>query len=195
MTASDSPFPTGLESDSPSHRLLVVRRAGVDDAAALHAVAAETFALACPPGTRQSDIDEFVTTQLSEGRMAGYLSDPNRELFIAEIGGEPVGYTMLVYEEPNDPDVAAAITARPTVELSKCYVVGGQHGRGIAPALIAASIESVRHRGAAGVWLGVNQRNARANGFYEKSGFRIVGNKKFLVGTEWHDDYTRELLL
>jgi GNAT superfamily N-acetyltransferase len=116
-------------------------------------------------------------------------------LLIAEVDGEPAGYTMLVAGEPHDPDAAASITARPTIELSKCYVLPEHHGAGVATGLMAASIEAARARGAAAVWLGVNQQNARANRFYEKSGFVRVGMKKFLVGERWEDDFVRERLL
>ncbi|MDQ4137674.1 MAG: GNAT family N-acetyltransferase, partial [Actinomycetota bacterium] len=37
-----------------------------------------------------------------------------------------------------------------------------------------------------------NQHNARANRFYEKSGFRTVGTKRFRVGAELHHDFVRE---
>ena len=124
-------------------------------------------------------IDDFVAHQLSEARFAEYLADPDRTLLIAEAGGVPAGYTMLVFPgspgaDPNDPDVASAVRTRPTAELSK----------------VAA-----RARGFASVWLGVNQHNPRANRFYEKSGFGIVGTKKFLVGGKWEDDFVRERIL
>jgi len=57
---------------------------------------------------------------------------------------------------------------------------------------MVATLESAATRGVAGVWLGVNQENGRANRFYEKHGFAVVGTKRFLVGDEWHDDFTRE---
>ena len=171
---------------------LEVRIAGAADAGALAEVAAASFALACPPGTKQQDIDDFIATNLSRERFEGYLADPGRVLLLAELDGAPVGYTMLVMGEPADEDVAAAITQRPTAELSKCYVLPAQHGAGIATTLIERSIEEAAARGAAGVWLGVNQKNARANRFYEKSGFRIVGTKRFRVGAELHDDFVRE---
>jgi ribosomal protein S18 acetylase RimI-like enzyme len=38
----------------------------------------------------------------------------------------------------------------------------------------------------------VNQENARANRFYEKSGFTLVGTKHFLVGDRLEDDFVRE---
>ena len=171
---------------------LVVRIAGAADAVALAEVAAATFALACPPGTKQEDIEDFIASNLSRVSFDGYLADSNRTLLLAELDGNPVGYTMLVFGEPADPDVAAAVTLRPTAELSKCYVLPVHHGGGIASALVERSLLEASARGAAGVWLGVNQQNARANRFYEKSGFRIVGTKRFRVGAEWHDDFVRE---
>jgi ribosomal protein S18 acetylase RimI-like enzyme len=170
----------------------VVRQAEPGDAGALAQVAAATFALACPPGTKQRDIDNFIASNLSGASFDRYLRDPSRVLLLAELDGAPVGYTMLVLGEPTDPDVAQAVTLRPTAELSKCYVLPAQHGGGIASSLIERSVAEAAARGAAGVWLGVNQHNARANRFYEKSGFRTVGTKRFLVGSEWHDDFVRE---
>ncbi|HEY8913877.1 GNAT family N-acetyltransferase [Lacisediminihabitans sp.] len=169
-----------------------IRRAVAADAAELHEVAAATFALACPPGTRQQDIDAFVRDILSVERFESYLADSARELLVAVRADRLIGYTMLVAGEPKDTDVASAIAARPTIELSKCYLLAGEHGAGVASALMVATLEAARAAGAAGVWLGVNQQNGRANRFYEKHGFAVVGTKRFLVGDEWHDDFTRE---
>jgi diamine N-acetyltransferase len=125
----------------------------------------------------------------------GYLADPERALFVAERDGELLGYTMLVMGEPGDPDVAAAITARPTAELSKVYVHPEAHGAGLAAELVAVTVAEASARGAAAVWLGVNNENARANRFYEKSGFSKVGTKRFLVGDRYEDDFVRERVL
>ncbi|MCU1513169.1 MAG: family N-acetyltransferase [Microbacteriaceae bacterium] len=176
---------------------ITVRQAVAADAEALHGVAVATFALACPPGTTQAAIDAFIASVLSIDRFDEYLADSTRELFVAVADGtdgEFAGYTMLVYGEPADADVAATLSTRPTVELSKCYVLPSGHGQGIAASLLAATLESARARGAAAAWLGVNQHNARANRFYEKNGFVQVGTKHFLVGSELHDDFTRELV-
>src|SRR5690554_3638333 len=99
---------------------------------------------------------------------------------------------MLVFGEPADPGIAAAVSGRPTVELSKVYVLPGLHGSGTSATLMAATMDAARARGVASVWLGVNQQNLRANRFYEKSGFGQVGVKKFRVGDEVHDDFVRE---
>ena len=174
---------------------LTVFRAESDDADALRELAAATFALACPPDAPQEAIDDFIATHFTEAHFAGYLADPVRDIFLAVIDGEPAGYTMLIAEEPTDADVVAALTHRPTVELSKFYVLAGHHGSGLAAELMAATTEAARDRGAASVWLGVNNENARANRFYEKHGFVTVGTKHFTLGDRLEDDFVRELVL
>ncbi|MFD1715325.1 GNAT family N-acetyltransferase [Amnibacterium flavum] len=176
-------------------RVFSVRPAVASDAAGLAAVAALTFPLACPPTTTDAAKAEFIRVHLTEERFDSYLADPSRRLVIAEVDGEMVGYTMLVFAEPYDADVAAAVQLRPTAELSKCYVLPGHHGNGIARALIESSVDIARRNGAVSVWLGVNHLNARANRFYEKNGFERVGTKKFLVGDVWEDDFVREIRL
>ncbi|TBN55499.1 GNAT family N-acetyltransferase [Glaciihabitans arcticus] len=173
----------------------IIRRAIRDDAALLHALAVATFALACPPGTTPEAIADFIGTHLSEARFGDYLADPARDLFIGEVDGTPAGYTMLVFAEPSDPDVASVVTVRPTAELSKVYVLEGFHGSGLARELVGATVDAARERGAASVWLGVNELNPNANRFYEKQGFERVGTKKFLVGERWEDDFVRTLEL
>ena len=172
-----------------------VRRATTADAAELARIAAITFPLACPPSTTEQAKADFIATALSEQSFARYLAADDHILLLAEVDGEPAGYTMLVSGEPYDPDVAAVVTARPTIELSKVYVMPEQHGAGVAVALMDATVAAARDAGAAGMWLGVNNENARANRFYEKSGFAVVGMKKFRLGDVDEDDYVRERAL
>lgn len=170
-----------------------VRTAGVEDAGALAELAALTFPLACPPGSTPADQQAFLAQHLSAGRFTGYAVDPARVLLVADDAtGALLGYTMLVRATPADPDVRAALTLSPTVELSKCYVHPDHHGSGVSSRLMAATLEAARGTGAAGVWLGVNQLNDRAQRFYARHGFAVVGTKHFQVGSRVEDDYVLE---
>ena len=169
-----------------------IRQATSVDAATLHELALATFPLACPPGTPQADVDDFLARHLSTASFSAYLADAARIALLAEVDGHAAGYTMLIVGEPTDPEVARAITTRPTAELSKCYVAPEHHGGGVAATLLAATLAAARERGAAGVWLGVNQENERAARFYEKSGFLVVGTKHFHLGDRIEDDFVRE---
>ena len=169
-----------------------VRGATVAELPELAEVAALTFPLACPPHTTDEAKAAFIAAHLTETSFAGYLADPARDVLVAEVDGRIAGYVMLVDGEPTDADVAAAIRIRPTVELSKCYVHPAHQGAGVAAALMAAALEAGVARGAAGIWLGVNQENGRAQAFYGKHGFERVGVKRFLVGERYEDDYVYE---
>lgn len=165
-----------------------VRRARSDEAGPLADLAAATFPLACPPSSTPEDHAAFIAAHLTEEHFAAYLADPTRDLLVADAGGELVGYTMLVAGEPYAAEVAAAVPLRPTVELSKCYVLPGRHGGGVAGALMAVSLDAARARDAAGIWLGVNGENLRAQAFYRRSGFEVVGERTFQVGDQRHHD-------
>jgi ribosomal protein S18 acetylase RimI-like enzyme len=170
---------------------ITTRRATPDDAAELHDVAARTFPLACPPGTLQADIDAFIARHLSRESFEEYLKDDRRVLLLAEADGTPVGYAMLVHGPITDADVRRVVDAESTVELSKFYVLVESHGSGVARELMAATLAAAAETGAESCWLGVNQQNVRAGRFYEKNGFAVRGTKRFLVGSEWHDDFIR----
>jgi diamine N-acetyltransferase len=173
---------------------MTVRLARPADAAAVAEVAAATFALACPPSTAPSAIAAFIATNLSESAFAGHLADPARTVLVADqgVGGPFDGYAMLVAGEPSDVDVAGAIRLRPTAELSKIYVREGSHGRGTAAELLAHALDAARAGGAIGVWLGTNEENLRAQRFYAKQGFAVVGTKRFKLGDRYEHDLVFE---
>ncbi|MCC3312235.1 GNAT family N-acetyltransferase [Nocardia africana] len=171
---------------------VVVDRAGLWDAEKLSDVATATFPLACPPELTEESIAAFIAEVLSGERFGEYLSDPQRVVLKAVIGGDIVGYTMLIAGEPVDPMVATMIEARPALEISKMYVIPGYHGRGVSTALMDAAVDYARRGGFSVIWLGVNQRNERAQRFYGKHGFRRVGTKTFTVGSQVCHDFVMQ---
>ena len=102
---------------------------------------------------------------------------------------------MSVEGEPSEVDIAKAVTRRPTIEISKFYVRESSHGSGVASELMSVAVEDARTQGAQSVWLGVNKHNERANRFYERQGFVIVGERSFQVGESLEDDFVREKVL
>lgn len=154
------------------------------DADELAAVAALTFPLACPPAVAPEHIASFVDANLSSARFAEYLTDPRRAILTARHDGRIVGYAMLIRGDDRD------------VELSKLYLLPGYHGTGAAAALMHKVLATAADWGALRVWLGVNQKNQRAQRFYAKTGFKINGTRTFRLGAHHENDYVmvRELV-
>lgn len=185
----------GAERGKETDVTMIVDRAGIWDAEQIADVAAVTFPLACPPDASEDDISAFIDGVLSADKFAEYLTDPARIILKVSQDSAIVGYAMLVDGAPTDPDVTAAVTLQPTTELSKLYVLPGNHGSGASAKLMAAAAQHARESGSSGMWLGVNQQNVRAQKFYAKHGFTQVGTKTFLVGAQLHHDFVMERAL
>lgn len=166
-----------------------VEPAHATDADELAVVAACTFPLACPPSAAPENVVGFIDAQLSAERFAAYLADPDRVILVASDGGRIVGYCMLIRGIPDDADVQRAVTVRPSVELSKMYVLPGSHGGGVSAALMRAALDRAAKTAAKSMWLGVNQQNQRAQRFYAKHGFAINGTRTFQLGRGIESDY------
>lgn len=171
---------------------VTVGPASLWEAEQLADVAAVTFPLACPPGSTRESIEAFVDEVLSHEKFGEYLDDPARTVLAARDDDSIVGYAMLNHGDPVDEDIARVLVHAPTMELSKMYVMPGHHGSDVSGALMSEALALAGRTGCAGIWLGVNQENVRAQRFYAKHGFATVGTKTFTVGAEIHDDYVME---
>lgn len=172
-----------------------IRKATPDDASALAALAAVTFPLACPPSTSPADIAVHLAANLDERSFRGYLGDAGTTVLVVDIAGALHGYSMVSARPADDPDVAAALSIVPSVELSKCYLHPDRHGTGTAMELMNATLQAAAEAGARGVWLGVNSQNARAVRFYTKCGFRQTGTRSFRLGSRVEHDFVLERAL
>ncbi len=173
-----------------------VRRATRDDAVALAALAELTFPLACPPGHTPKNIAEHISRVLSVEKFVEYATRGDFELTVAVVGDQLAGYSLVDYRPSEDPDVQANLAdAQPYAELSKLYVHPDFHGAGSAQALRDKALVDMAARNIHTAWLTVNQLNDRANAFYEKSGFTVIADKKYLVGDVVDDDYLRVVRL
>ncbi|TGD86528.1 GNAT family N-acetyltransferase [Mycolicibacterium sp. CH28] len=165
------------------------------DVVELAAVAATTFPLACPTTVAPDDIAAYIAANLSAERFAAYLSDPSRVVLAARDSDRILGYAILIHGVGDDPDVARAVRIRPATELSKIYVLPECHGSGVAAALIDTAVGRATTTGVRSMWLGVNQKNHRAQRFYAKHGFTTAGTRTFQLGMRTEADFvlTRSL--
>ncbi|MCW2132597.1 GNAT family N-acetyltransferase [Arthrobacter sp. VKM Ac-2550] len=173
----------------------LVRKATADDAAALAELAAATFPLACPPVMTEDDINGYIAEHLTEARFSSYIADAERTVLLLEesnvnegdahaapTGRRMVGYSMLIHTPPLDVEVQAALALRPTSMLSKFYIRADAHGSGLSHRLMSATLSDAAENGSRAVWLSVSEENERAQKFYAKNGFRIVGGMNFPTG-------------
>lgn len=161
-----------------------MRRAGEADAAALALVAGATFLEAFAGVLAGPDIVAHCAAKSSAAAFAAWTGDPSSVVVLAEAdaGRAPIGYTVLTTSDlpvpPEDGDI----------ELKRIYALVPTHGSGLGAELMARAVADARALGRKRVLLGVYGGNARAQRFYAKQGFSVVGTRRFLIGATWHDD-------
>jgi len=163
---------------------LHIRPAELVDATAFSKIGAATFALACPPSTPEIDIENYIASELTQEKFEGYIVSESTSLFAAVINRHVVGYLMLCRDE-SPPE----ILDDKSLELRRLYVLPKHHGTGVAQALMAQALSVACSEARRTIWLGVSKNNGRGLAFYQKNGFSIVGEQRFPVGSNIHEDF------
>jgi GNAT superfamily N-acetyltransferase len=165
-----------------------IRNATAADAEALSAFAAKVFRDTFAPDNDPMDMDAYLSDAFTPGKQAAEIADGSGVCLLAEVGETLAGYALLRIEAADQGDPSVALPVELPVELQRFYVDYAWHGRGVAPALMTACIDTARARGSATMWLGVWERNPRAIRFYQKHGFVDIGAKEFRLGTDLQTD-------
>ncbi len=158
-----------------------IRQATSDDAKLLTDLSYTTFwdAFAHHPKNAPDDLNHYMRQAFSIEQISAELAKENDIFLIGEVEGQPAGYAKLVIES-----MEAGITATRPVELSRLYSHQEYIGKGVGQNLMDACFERARLENRDVMWLGVWEYNPRAQRFYEKNGFRVVGKHIFQLGSD-----------
>ncbi|MBV7255812.1 GNAT family N-acetyltransferase [Pacificimonas sp. WHA3] len=163
---------------------ITVRTAEITDAGRLSLIGQATFLESFADILPGSDILLHCRTQHSAADYAARLASDDGALWLAEgKRGAPIGYAAL--STPDLPDVESQPG---DVELKRIYVLSRFHGSGVGMNLMNTTIAHAKEVGCRRLLLGVYARNGRAINFYRKSGFALIGSRRFLVGENRYDD-------
>jgi len=162
-----------------------IRPATEADVAALTEFGARTFRESFGKDNTAEDMEKHLASAWRTDLQRDEILDPSIDTLIArDLRGNLGGFAMM-RERHSPPGVSVL---RP-VELWRFYVDKPWQGRVLAQALMNAVEASARARGGRELWLGVWERNERAQAFYRKCGFEKVGEQIFVVGSDPQTDH------
>jgi ribosomal protein S18 acetylase RimI-like enzyme len=160
-----------------------IRPALPSDAATLAGFAARTFRETFEADNTPEDMALYLDASYGPERQEAELRDAAIVTLLAEDDGRLTGYCQL--REGMAPD---CVPGAVPIEIWRFYVDRAWQGRGVAQALMMASLEAAVERGARTVWLSVWERNVRAQAFYRKCGFEDCGAREFVLGRDRQTD-------
>lgn len=165
--------------------VITVREATIDDAATLTSLAYTTFwdAFAHHPKNAPDDLNHYMRQAFNLEQLTSELSDEKCLFLIAELDGKPAGYAKLIFDT-----IEPGVEAERPIELSRLYAHQEFLGVGVGQRLLDACFRRALETQRDTMWLGVWEYNPRAQRFYEKNGFRVVGKHVFQLGADAQTD-------
>ena len=161
-----------------------IRVASDLDAPRLSELAENTFRCAFEQSNDSDNVETYIEQSFTESQIRLELREKTSLFFIARVGDVWAGYAKLHQGTPPD-----CITQLPTIELARLYTRQSYLGCGVGSALIGVCVDCARKKGFESIWLGSWKENNRANAFYTKMQFDIVGTTSFVLGSEIQEDF------
>jgi len=154
-----------------------LRRATVDDAQALSALATRTFVDTFGHLYPRSDLEPFLAETYCVNAQRTLLLEPDLAIWLLEQGEMPVGYALAGPCTLPHPEVATG-----DGELKRLYVIKPLQSRGLGVHLMQAVMDWMLRTGPRTLWLGVWSENTGAQRFYARYGFAKAGEYLYKVG-------------
>jgi ribosomal protein S18 acetylase RimI-like enzyme len=165
---------------------ITIRRATTADRDLLVELGRRTFFDTFVGTCSDEDMELFLAESFAPDKVAAELALERSDFYLAlDAGAAVLGYARL-YEEASPPEF---VSGRPALELVRFYLLQEAIGKGVAAPLMEHCLAVAKQRGYASIYLGVWERNYRAQRFYAKFGFSKCGQKIFMVGRDAQTDW------
>lgn len=150
---------------------LIIREGEMEDINTIGFIAQQVWPVAYREILTPEQLRYMLKMFYSPEALKKQMTVDHHHFLIAELEEEPVGFAS--FGQINDSD---------TYKLHKLYVNNSLQSKGVGKALLESVLEEVKQRGGNELILNVN-RNNKALGFYQKSGFTILSEEDINIGS------------
>lgn len=156
----------------------MIRSAIINDAEAISKLGKQSFFEAHETSAPKEELDAYLNNKLSEEIISQELSDTKNIFHLHFYENELAGYSKIIYNSPPPqlPDVTDAC------KLERIYFLRKFYGKKLGLKLFNFNKNLCIQNNQSGMWLTVWIGNERAITFYEKLGFKTIGEIIFKVG-------------
>lgn len=155
------------------------KRASISDVKTLTDLGQRTFIETFSKDNNKKDMDLYVAETFNSEKQLCEIQDSNRFIEIVWINEQPSGFLHLLNGTAD-----SSVNGNRPIEILRLYVDSKWHGKGVGAGLMDRSLQIAKEQGFQTVWLGVWERNLRAQAFYQKYGFEVVGQHIFRLGND-----------
>jgi diamine N-acetyltransferase len=163
---------------------VTIRLAKPQEMAALRELAIETYLETFEGTATAEDTDLLLKSAYNENRLLEELYEQGSVLYHAFVGDRLVAFLRM-----RENQEVAHHLGKNTFELQRLYVQRDFHGKKVADQLMEIACQEAINRKVDWLWLGVWERNFRAQRFYARWGFERFSEHTFWVGNDPQIDW------
>lgn len=157
---------------------------GREEASLIRELSIRTF---CDTFGRQNDpgdMKDYLATAFSLETIVDQLENPDSFFYLLWDQDQPAGYLKL-----NQGPAQTELQDPAGLEIERIYLSDRYQGQGLGQKLMDFALAQAERRGKEYVWLGVWEKNRPALAFYQRNGFRKIGEHAFMVGEDQQTDF------
>ncbi len=164
--------------------MIVVREAVKDDVSALRQVAISTYQDTFAAFNTPENMKAYFEEAYNLDTLTNELQEVNSKLFLACEGDNIIGFARL-----RESDEVRDILGNNTVELQRIYVLTEAQGKSVGKLLMEKALQYAEDKAYTWIWLGVWERNLKAQRIYKKWGFEKFSEHIFWQGDDPQTDW------
>lgn len=161
-----------------------IRLAIPEDLPALRRVAIETQIDTFGAQNSKENMDAFLQEAYSPEKLSRDLYELDSKNYVVYDEAELAGFMRL--RKSNEMD---HLLGPNTIELQRLYVLRSHHGKGMGAALMQLAIDYAAEQKFEWIWLGVWEKNLKAQEFYTRFGFVRFSEHIFQMGEDAQTDW------
>ena len=146
----------------------------------------ETFAAL---NTREN-LEAFIRDAYSMEKFVEEFQEMDSTYYMAWEGSEPAGFLRLRVNNEVEPHLG-----KHSIEIQRLYVTTAFQGKKVGAALMQHALNYGKDRKFEWMWLGVWEKNYKAQAFYKRWGFEKFAEHVFWMGPDPQNDWLLRLRL
>lgn len=154
-----------------------IRPVRTDEIQVLKALAEQTFRDTFAHDNSEAQLQAFFDGAYHPDVLAAELADPETEVAFLLVNNEIAGYLKLNWgQAQTEQDLPDGF------EIQRIYLLKAYQGQGLGKFLFDYAMEAAEASGKTWAWLGVWEKNFKAQAFYQNYGFEKFSEHAFPVG-------------
>jgi GNAT superfamily N-acetyltransferase len=162
--------------------MLHIRKLSLFQAEPLATLARQIFLDTFLPVNNPVDVIDYADRYLNSQTFEKELADPLYFTYGVLLESQLIGYIQMLI---NRQETYEGIE----LELKRFYLLKDHHGKGFADQMMAVCEAQARELNYKSFWLGVWEKNFKAQKFYQKQGFKKIAAHPFVMGQETQTDF------